>query len=107
MKTPDPMKIPEACSSLADIRDAIDRIDHEIIEALGRRMDYVKAASRFKESESAIPAPERVAAMLPQRAAWAREHGLDADFIENLFVQVIHWYIDQQIDYWRQTRGRA
>lgn len=38
------MKTPEDCTGLADIREAIDRIDLDIVQALGRRMDYVKAA---------------------------------------------------------------
>lgn len=101
------MKTPEDCTGLADIREAIDRIDLDIVQALGRRMDYVKAASRFKASEAAIPAPERVAAMLPERARWAEENGLDAPFVEGLFAQIIHWYIAEQIKYWRQTRGAA
>lgn len=101
------MKIPENCTSLLDIRVAIDRIDHDIIQALGRRMDYVKAASRFKASEAAIPAPERVAVMLPERARWAEENGLDAPFVEAVFSQIIHWYIAEQIKYWRQTQGGA
>lgn len=101
------MKNPEDCTSLADIRQAIDHIDQDIIQALGRRMDYVKAASAFKASEAAIPAPERVAAMLPERARWAQENDLDGLFIEGLFRQIIHWYIAEQIKYWRQTRGAA
>ena len=101
------MKTPEDCTGLADIREAIDRIDLDIVQALGRRMDYVKAASRFKASEAAIPAPERVAAMLPERARWAEENGLDAPFVGGLFAQIIHWYIADQIKYWRQTRGAA
>lgn len=101
------MKMPEDCTGLSEIREAIDRIDHDIVQSLGRRMDYVKAASRFKANESAIPAPDRVAAMLPERARWAEENGLDAPFVESLFSQIIHWYIAEQIKYWRQTRGTA
>ena len=101
------MTTPENCTSLLDVREAIDRIDHDIIRALGRRMKYVRAASRFKTSEAAIPAPERVAAMLPERARWAEENGLEPSFAEALFAQIIHWYIDEQIKYWRQTRGMA
>ncbi|TRX74492.1 isochorismate lyase [Pseudomonas mangiferae] len=101
------MKSPERCTGLPDIREAIDRIDLEIVQALGRRMQYVKAASRFKPDEASIAAPERVAAMLPERARWAAENGLDATFVEALFAQVIHWYIAEQIAYWRQTRGAA
>ena len=49
---------------------------------MARRMLYVRAASRFKPSESSIPAPERVAQMLPQRRQWAEEVGLDGDLFK-------------------------
>ncbi|WP_201317084.1 chorismate mutase, partial [Burkholderia sp. E168m15] len=64
------MKTPDACTGLPDIREAIDRLDADIIDALGRRMQYVLAASRFKPNEASIAAPERVAAMLPDRRRW-------------------------------------
>ena len=81
------MKTPQACTGLADIRHAIDSLDQQIIDALGLRMQYVKAASAFKPDQASIAAPERVAAMLPQRRQWAQDVGLDGEFIESLFEQ--------------------
>lgn len=101
------MKTPDTCTGLPDIREAIDRLDADIIDALGRRMQYVLAASRFKPDEASIAAPERVAAMLPDRRRWAEQAGLDADYVETLFAQLIAWYIAQQTQYWRQQRGLA
>ncbi len=101
------MKNPEDCTCLADIRLAIDCIDKNIVQALGQRMAYVKAASRFKPCETSIAAPERVAAMLPERARWARDHGLDPVFIERMFSQLIDWYISEQTQHWRRVRGLA
>ena len=59
------MKTPEHCTGLSDIRQAIDSLDQQIIDALGLRMQYVKAASAFKPDQASIAAPDRVAAMLP------------------------------------------
>jgi isochorismate pyruvate lyase len=101
------VKEPDECEHLGDIRVAIDRLDAQIIQSMARRMLYVRAASRFKPSESSIPAPERVAQMLPQRRQWAEEVGLDGDFVQSLFSQIINWYIAEQVGYWRQQRGLA
>ena len=68
---------------------------------------YVKAAARFKPTESSIAAPERVAQMLPQRREWAEQAGLDPHFVETLFAQIIHWYIGQQVLHWRAMRTLA
>ena len=61
------MKTPEECSGLDDVRCGIDAMDKAIMELFGRRLAYVLAASRFKPTLESIPAPERVAAMLPER----------------------------------------
>ncbi|WP_178116153.1 isochorismate lyase [Pseudomonas sp. LD120] len=99
------MKTPEQCSALDDIRDAIDRLDQQIIQALGERLAYVKAAAQFKPTEDSIAAPQRVAAMLPQRRQWAEQAGLDPMFVVPLFAQIIHWNIAQQVRHWRAQRG--
>ena len=97
-------KQPSECSSLQDIRDEIDAIDHEITIALGKRLDYVKAASAFKPNAESIPAPERVAAMLPQRRFWAEQAGLEPDFIEHIFSQLIQWFINEQVRFYRSKQ---
>ena len=44
---------------MQQIRAAIDALDWEIIQLLGQRFDYVRAASKFKTSENSVRAPER------------------------------------------------
>ncbi|MHA6195948.1 isochorismate lyase [Pseudomonas wadenswilerensis] len=99
-------KTPEDCTSLADIRDGIDFHDRQIFEALQKRLGYVRQAVRFKASEQAIPAPERVAAMLGERLEWAAAAGFDPAFIETLYEQIIQWNIQQQIVHWRSIHGQ-
>lgn len=94
---------PESCQSLDDIRQGIDAIDARIIALLGLRLRYVLNAAKFKASEAAIPAPERVAAMLPKRRDWSEDAGLSPDFIVPLFAQIIQWFIQQQVKHWRDT----
>ncbi len=98
------MKTPEDCKTLADIRVAIDTIDAELVALLGHRLRYVLAASRFKANEQSIPAPDRVAAMLPERRQWAENAGLDPDFVVGLFERIIPWFIQRQINHWRSQR---
>ena len=78
------MKTPDACTGLPDIREAIDRPDADIIDALGRRMKCegcIALQARRSEHRRA----GTVAAMLPDRRRWAEQAGLDADYVETLF----------------------
>lgn len=93
---------PADCQDLGDIRQAIDTLDHAVVEMLGLRLGYVLEASRFKPDAAAIPAPERVAAMLPERRRWAEENGLNPDFVVPLFAQIIQWFIQQQVAFWQE-----
>ena len=46
------MKKPDECADLAEIRMEIDRIDRDVIAALGERFQYVKAAAKFKKNRA-------------------------------------------------------
>ena len=79
------MKSPAECSSIEEVRAAIDTIDHEIVTALGLRYQYVKAITRFKKTSEDVRAPARQATVISQRRAWAAEVGLDPDVVEKLY----------------------
>ena len=60
----DALPSPDECSSIEEIRGAIDEIDHEIVGAIGRRFEYVKAIMRFKSTADDVRAPQRYQAVL-------------------------------------------
>jgi isochorismate pyruvate lyase len=96
------MKLPDECRSLAGVRAEIDGIDREILALLGRRAAYVHRAARFKTSATAVAAPERQAAMLQTRREWARDEGLDPDFIERLYRGLVAYFIEREREYWKK-----
>lgn len=97
--------LPGDCNGLEDVRQALDTIDREIVALLGMRLGYVREAARFKPDAGAIPAPERVEAMLSDRESWSDAEGLPPDFTVPLFAQIIRWYIRQQTRHWHETQG--
>ncbi|PSB40759.1 isochorismate-pyruvate lyase, partial [filamentous cyanobacterium Phorm 6] len=48
------MKNPDECVNLHEVREEIDIIDREVIDALSKRFQYVIAAARFKTSEASV-----------------------------------------------------
>ncbi|HEV3201218.1 MAG TPA: chorismate mutase [Bryobacteraceae bacterium] len=95
------MKTPTDCNSLADVRSAIDHVDEQIVALLGLRADYVRSAARFKSSEAEVAAPERLAAMLQVRRAWAEREKLAPGFIERLYRDVVVYFIDREREHWK------
>jgi isochorismate pyruvate lyase len=95
------MNPPDDCQSLSDVRAEIDRIDRELLALLGRRAGYVHAAARFKETEEAVAAPERQAAVFRTRRSWALEEDLDPDFVERLYRELIAYFVERERQHWK------
>ena len=100
------MKTPEQCESMADIRAEIDRLDRQVVALLGQRFSYVKAASKFKTSETTVRAPERFQSMLQQRRTWAEEEELNPDAIEKMYQDLVNHFIDEEMKHWKKSRKK-
>lgn len=88
---------------MADIRAAIDQLDRQVIALLGQRFAYVKAASKFKTSETDVKAPDRFRSMLLQRRTWAEAEGLSADVIEQLYRELVTYFIEEEMQHWQRA----
>ncbi len=95
------MKTPDKCANMADIRAEIDRIDRKVISLIGKRLQYVQSAARFKTSAESVKAPERFNAMLGQRRLWAEEEGLSSDAIEKMYRDLVEYFINEEMAKWK------
>ncbi len=95
------MKDPDECANIHEVREEIDIIDREVIDALSKRFKYVVAAARFKTSEASVRAPDRFHAMLQQRREWALESGLNPDVVENLYRDLVNYYIEEELKHYK------
>ena len=95
---------PEDCSSIQDIRVEIDRLDRQIIALLGTRFEYVKAAAKFKTSETSVKAPARFESMLEQRRIWAEQENLSPDVVENIYRDLVNYFINEELENWKDKK---
>ena len=95
------MKSPEECTSLQDIRAAVDDIDHDIVALIGRRRGYVHAAATFKTSEESVRASARVAEMMARRRQWAEDSDLNPDPIEHIFRTLVSYFTNEELQQWK------
>ena len=98
---------PEACTDMQDIRREIDRLDQAVIALLGKRYQYVLAASRFKTSATAVRAPERFKAMLATRREWAEAEGLNPDAIEKMYSDLVTHFIAEEMKHWAAQQSNS
>ena len=93
--------LPEECRGMEDIRAQIDAIDERVVALLGQRAAYVRAAAPFKASAREVRAPERFAAMLEQRRAWAEREGLSPDVVEAIYRTLVEYFIAREMEEWQ------
>ncbi|MDR8389748.1 prephenate dehydratase [Aliifodinibius sp. S!AR15-10] len=75
---------------LKQIRDALDRIDKNIIESLAERQQVIQQVSSLKiEEQGAIRDHEREEELLKRITKLAREYGLDRYFAEQLYRDIL------------------
>ncbi|EJL01992.1 chorismate mutase [Pseudomonas fluorescens Q2-87] len=91
---------PSQCAGMEDIRQEIDTLDQAVIQLLGKRFQYVLAASKFKTSATAVRAPERFNAMLATRREWAEAEGLDPNAIEKMYRDLVNHFIAEEMKHW-------
>jgi len=88
--------------SLQEARNAIDRIDTEIIRLFGNRAKYVHQVVRFKKRPEDVRAPERYAQVMRQRREWAEAAGLNPDVLEEMYKLLVDNFIKEEIEMIRQ-----
>jgi isochorismate pyruvate lyase len=95
--TPSALTPPAECVSIEEVRAAIDAIDHAVVASLGLRAQYVQAITRFKKTTQDVRAPERQAAVIRQRRAWAEENGLSPDVVEKIYRTLIDHFVAEEL----------
>lgn len=91
----------KACDSLTEVRSNIDRIDREIVALLAERGRYVLEAARFKTSETAVRASDRVEQVIAKVRANAERYGADPAIVEVVYRSMIESFIDAELKGWR------
>lgn len=76
--------------ALAELREDIARIDHELIRLIGERVRLARAVGRAKRA-AGLPTldPGREAAVVRRAAAHARAANLDEDVVRGIFWHLI------------------
>jgi isochorismate pyruvate lyase len=98
------MKKADECNNIEEIRSCIDEIDKDIIANLTKRSSYVKSAAKFKKTVSDVRANDRVESMIKVRRDWAVENGINADFTESIFRNIVSYFIGNEITKWTENK---
>jgi isochorismate pyruvate lyase len=97
----------EACTSMAEVRDAIDWLDRKIIALLGERFGYLEAAARIKQDVRAIRDEPRIAEVLDNVRRLAAEEGVPPDVAAELYRLLVEASVDYELTKFRSKDEAA
>ena len=88
---------PDQCTDMCDVRSQVDRLDRELMALFAERASYIDRAAAVKER---VGLPAEIEWRIEEVANNARrnadDHGLDPDFAEHLWRQLIDWSIARE-----------
>ena len=93
------MTTPADCTTMAEIRVEIDRLDAELVALFAQRVGYIDRAAEIK-SEVGLPARigSRVEEVIANVRRHAEGHGLPPDKLEKLWRKLVDWSIEREED---------
>ncbi|WP_033438627.1 chorismate mutase family protein [Saccharothrix sp. NRRL B-16314] len=80
----------DADQRLEELRAELDRIDFRFLDVLRERIELcVRIAEHKREHGVPMMQPHRIGVVQQRAAEYGREHGVDGDFLRNLYDLVI------------------
>jgi isochorismate pyruvate lyase len=95
------------CTSLAEVRANIDRLDGVITRLLAERHYFVTEAAKFKPSVAGVVVPARVEEIVDRVRNLASGYGVNPDAIEAVYRAIIDAFTKDEQARWRDMHGGA
>ena len=93
------------CTTLDEARNAIDKVDEEIVKLIALRNNYIKQIAHFKTSVDEVKAQERIDDVISRVRAQAIELDLSPNLINDLYVRMINGMVESEIAEFRNAKG--
>lgn len=99
------VKPPEACQTMAEVRDGVDALDRELVALLARRFGYMDAAARIKPARTQVRDEARKAQVIANASSAAAAAGLPAGLAETLWEALVEASIAHEFRIWDALRA--
>lgn len=87
----------KTCRDMNEVRQAIDALDREIVGLLADRLHFIGEAARIKASRDAVRDEPRIEDVVAKVRASAAAAGMNPDFIEPLYRDLIERSIAHEL----------
>jgi isochorismate pyruvate lyase len=98
MQNDAPLKMPDACASMNELREAIDTLDSRLVALLAVRQAYIERAAQLKTGRDQVRDAERIEEVVAKVIAEGRRTGLSAEIAEPVWRTLIEASIRHEFD---------
>jgi isochorismate pyruvate lyase len=96
---------PQACETMAEVRDGVDRMDRALAALIAERARYMEAAARIKPSRGVVRDEARIEDVVAKVKAAARTVGLPEEIAEPVWRELVEQSIRYEFTVWDKTRS--
>ncbi|WND02270.1 chorismate mutase [Temperatibacter marinus] len=89
-----------SCTTMAEVREEIDRVDRLIVPLLAERLEYIKQAGRIKQDRNVVRDNWRIEDVVSKCKATASSLDADEKMVEDIYRFIIEWSINHEFDVW-------
>ena len=100
----DPRTAPEACTTMAQVREGVDALDRALVRLIAERQRYMDAAARIKPSRDVVHDDARIEVVVAKVLASAEAAGLSPQIAEPVWRTLIDRCIAHEFSVWDRTR---
>ena len=98
MQNDAPLKMPDACASMRELREAIDTLDSRLVALLAVRQAYIERAAQLKTGRDQVRDDERIEEVVAKVIAEGQRIGLSAAIAEPVWRTLIEASIRHEFD---------
>ncbi|MFZ5608438.1 MAG: chorismate mutase [Pseudomonadota bacterium] len=95
------------CTTMAEVRAEIDRLDRQLVGLIAERVGYIEAAARIKPERSQVRDEWRITDVLNKVRATARKVGAPEALVEMLYKNMVEWCIAHEFKVFDQRNGAS
>ena len=96
---------PDACTSMDQVRDGVDRLDRALVSLIAERARYMEAAARIKPHRGTVRDEDRIEDVVSKVLARAETAGLPRQIAEPVWRELVERSIAYEFEVWDKTRG--
>jgi isochorismate pyruvate lyase len=98
MQNDAPLKMPDACASMNELRQAIDTLDSRLVALLAVRQAYIERAAQLKTGRDQVRDVQRIEEVVAKVIAEGRRSGLSAEIAEPVWRTLIEASIRHEFE---------